>query len=386
MPVYLWIFLLVFAVPLPAAVVFGDFPIDSPVWWVTSSQAPDLSIRGPRATLRGQVDVYILLQPADRARVVSATIDGQPLKLPSMKVALDTGTLPDGEHTLSVIAEDSSLRHNRATAEWHFVTRNAGPALDVAFDPPEGPHDGKTFVVRVSTQGPVSSVSGSIAGRTLRFQPGEAGAYWALDGTSPGPADASLDLVIRAVDDVGNATTLSRDLALARTTFAEDNLELTPDLAKLITADSLAREEATFDDLYRQDGGPRRWEGLFRRPVAGTVTTEFGTHRSYEYHPGADFGVALGTPVVAPAAGVVARITRTTLRGNVLVVDHGAGVYSAYAHLQDTKVVVGQKVRPGDLIAHVGNSGLSTGPHLHWELRVNGSDVDPFEWTQRAFP
>ncbi len=386
MPLHLWLFLLFFALPLPVAVMLVDFPVDAPVWWLTNGQSPELSIRGPEGVLQGDADAFILLAPPDRARVVSATLDGQSLTLPSLKLALDTTRMPDGEHRLEVVAQDSSLRRNRATAAWQFTSRNTGPAVDVKLDPPDGPGDGKTLLLRVRTDRPVSRLTGTIGTRTLRFQPDDAGGYWAVDGTPPEPSYSSLTLDVQATDDVGNTASFSMELSLVHTAFAQDDLELTPDLARLLNPQTLAAEDATFADLYRQDNGPKRWNGPFRLPVAAPITTEFGTRRSYENHPGADFGVALGAPVVAPADGVVAAIGNTALRGKVLILDHGAGVYSSYAHLQDTRAVVGELVKAGQTIAHVGNSGLSTGPHLHWELRVNGSDVDPLEWTRRTFP
>src|SRR5262249_21958663 len=137
---------------------------------------------------------------------------------------------------------------------------------------------------------------------------------------------------------------------------------------------------------YRQVSGPRLWDGPFRVPVQGEVTTAFGTHRSYEYHPGMDFGAPLGAPVSAPADGEVVLVGPTPARGTIVILDHGAGVYSTYADLQTIEVEVGASVKAGQLIARVGTTGFSTGPHLHWEVRVDGANVDPQEWTRRAFP
>jgi murein DD-endopeptidase MepM/ murein hydrolase activator NlpD len=73
-------------------------------------------------------------------------------------------------------------------------------------------------------------------------------------------------------------------------------------------------------------------------------------------------------------------------RGNVVILDHGAGVYTTYAHLQRADVDVGAEVKPGQPIGRVGTTGFSTGPHLHWELWVGGANVDPLDWTKRAYP
>jgi murein DD-endopeptidase MepM/ murein hydrolase activator NlpD len=73
-------------------------------------------------------------------------------------------------------------------------------------------------------------------------------------------------------------------------------------------------------------------------------------------------------------------------RGNVVILDHGAGVYTTYAHLLRWEVDVGAEVKPGQVIGRVGTTGFSTGPHLHWEMWVDNANVDPLDWTKRAYP
>jgi murein DD-endopeptidase MepM/ murein hydrolase activator NlpD len=90
--------------------------------------------------------------------------------------------------------------------------------------------------------------------------------------------------------------------------------------------------------------------------------------------------------VRAPANGVVVFADIVPARGNALVLDHGAGVYSTYGHLDGFDVEEGAEVRAGQIIGRVGTTGFSTGPHLHWEVWVNGANVDPLEWTRRTFP
>ena len=82
----------------------------------------------------------------------------------------------------------------------------------------------------------------------------------------------------------------------------------------------------------------------------------------------------------------VALIDTVKLRGNVVVLDHGLGVFTTYAHLSAVNVQVGQEVEAGQPFASVGSTGLSEGPHLHWELWVKGVNVDPQEWVKRSYP
>ena len=74
------------------------------------------------------------------------------------------------------------------------------------------------------------------------------------------------------------------------------------------------------------------------------------------------------------------------LRGKIVILDHGLGVFTTYAHLAQVDVQVGQTVERGQAFAKVGSTGLSTGPHLHWELWVGGANVNPIEWTERDMP
>lgn len=118
-------------------------------------------------------------------------------------------------------------------------------------------------------------------------------------------------------------------------------------------------------------------------PTMGSISSRFSLHRRNPVlvvtrpHEGVDIAAPFGTPVVAPAAGVVVALNERGGYGLLLELDHGHGVTTRYAHLLRVRVRLGQVVLRGQLIANVGNSGLSTGPHLHYEIRVAGAVVDP---------
>jgi murein DD-endopeptidase MepM/ murein hydrolase activator NlpD len=117
-------------------------------------------------------------------------------------------------------------------------------------------------------------------------------------------------------------------------------------------------------------------------PVKGWLTAGFGHRRSpftgqRQMHEGVDISNSVGTPIIAPADGVVAYAGPLGGFGNVISIDHGYRISTFYAHLQQHKVSRGQRVRRGDVIGLVGTSGRVTGPHLHYEIQVNGSAVDP---------
>ena len=126
------------------------------------------------------------------------------------------------------------------------------------------------------------------------------------------------------------------------------------------------------------------WSQRFIWPARGRISGVFGSQRVYRggvpaaYHSGTDIAAGAGAPVVAPADGVVtlAPPPRFSLEGNLVIIDHGMGLSSAFLHLSSASVRPGQVVRQGELIGRVGATGRATGPHLHWSLVWNGARID----------
>ena len=120
-------------------------------------------------------------------------------------------------------------------------------------------------------------------------------------------------------------------------------------------------------------------------PVHGWVTSGFGFRTNpftglTQMHEGLDIANRIGTPVIAPADGIVSDTGKDSSYGNVIVISHGFGINSRFNHLSKILVRPGQKVKRGDKIAEVGTTGKSTGPHLHYEVRVNGIPVNPVRY------
>ena len=120
-------------------------------------------------------------------------------------------------------------------------------------------------------------------------------------------------------------------------------------------------------------------------PVHGWVTAGFGFRTNpftglNQMHEGLDIANRIGTPVIAPADGIVSDTGKDSSNGNVVVISHGFGINSRFLHLSKILVRAGQRVKRGDKIAEVGTTGLSTGPHLHYEVRVNGIPVNPLRY------
>lgn len=143
------------------------------------------------------------------------------------------------------------------------------------------------------------------------------------------------------------------------------------------------------------------WEGDFISPAIAYAestffTSRYGNRRTYigqgtdlkvtGFHTGLDFGGGDGLAITAPAAGRVIFASPWTVRGNATVIDHGWGVYSGFWHQSAFKVQVGDMVEQGQVIGLVGGTGRVTGAHLHWELWVNGVQVDPLDWLIQTYP
>jgi len=142
----------------------------------------------------------------------------------------------------------------------------------------------------------------------------------------------------------------------------------------------------------------RYWNGIFSSPAAdpNCFTSRYGTRRTYKvtntditvpgFHSGLDFCGGEGLPITAPAPGRVVFAGPLTVRGNATVIDHGWGVYSGFWHQSQILVNVGDMVEQGQQIGVVGGTGRVTGAHLHWDLWVNGIQVNPLAWLNQAYP
>lgn len=121
------------------------------------------------------------------------------------------------------------------------------------------------------------------------------------------------------------------------------------------------------------------------RPTGGWVTSRFGYRQSpftgkREFHKGLDIANHAGTPIVATADGIISYSGKKGMLGNLVIIDHGHGLVTRYGHIDTLEVEVGATVKRGQIIARMGNTGRSTGPHLHYEVRLNGVPVNPTKY------
>jgi murein DD-endopeptidase MepM/ murein hydrolase activator NlpD len=152
-----------------------------------------------------------------------------------------------------------------------------------------------------------------------------------------------------------------------------------------------AEFQAQYDAVQAQiaasvsHGNPTPGNHRFIWPVNGPITSRFGYRQDpvlggYRLHAGVDIAASQGTPIKAAGDGVVKMAGWNGGYGNFTLIDHGGGLATGYGHQSRIAVSVGQHVSTGQIIGYVGSTGASTGPHLHWEVRVNGTPVDPMGW------
>jgi murein DD-endopeptidase MepM/ murein hydrolase activator NlpD len=255
---------------------------------------------------------------------------------------------------------------------------------------------GSLMVITVQTNKPVT-LSGKFYSQTIPFAIDNA-KYIGLAGVGASPVTGVkpglYPVSISAVDDHGTQTTVTTNVQIGAGHFNFEYINLPPDRQDLLDPTLLAYERDKLNQIWTVFNPTRYWHGLFNAPVDHYVkiSSPFGTRRSYDggpftsYHEGTDFAIPAGTRVYAPADGVVVVAEPLTVRGNAIVIDHGWGVFSGLYHLQSFKVTVGQVVHQGDLVALSDNTGLSTGAHLHWDIRIRGLNVDALKFTQQVYP
>jgi len=252
---------------------------------------------------------------------------------------------------------------------------------------------GQTIFVAVESGDPLR-LSGSFLDQPLAFMR-DRDQYWALlglDALTP-PGVYPLDLL--AVDpSSGDQITMQETLTVTAGAFSTYNIAVPAGRQDLLDPGLSRAEREKVNQVFAPVSPQRLFAAPFAYPLAGELrpTSPFGQRRSYDggsvsgYHSGQDYGAGTGVPVYAPASGIVALAEPLAIRGQAVILDHGWGVFSGFWHLSQIDVTVGQQVDRGQLIGLVGNTGLSTGPHLHWEMQVRGIPVDPLQWTTESFP
>ncbi|MCI8587665.1 MAG: peptidoglycan DD-metalloendopeptidase family protein [Clostridia bacterium] len=181
-------------------------------------------------------------------------------------------------------------------------------------------------------------------------------------------------------------TKTARQIQMAKLSQEEQNIQLKIDEYKTQVTSieneirALAIVEAFGEDYVGE-------EMIWPTPGYTRITSQFGmrTHPItglYRLHTGTDVGAPVGTDFLAMASGVVVKAEYNLAYGNMIIIDHGGGVQTLYAHGSEIIAKIGQTIKQGDPVLKVGSTGYSTGPHAHFEIRINGNPVDPLNYVK----
>ncbi len=223
-----------------------------------------------------------------------------------------------------------------------------------------------------------------MAGEPLHFSTSNGGVSWSALAPVPVEGGDSLPILL-VLQHAFGVDTVRTAIGVLQPGYPTERLTVAPGMAEPDSAGRarIARDVARAREVSRAGHGTERlWEPGFQLPRPSRITSQFGTGREYNgkvtsRHLGTDFNGKVGDPIVATNRGRVALVARFYLAGNVVYLDHGEGLISAYFHLSRTLVKPGQLVEKGEPIGRVGRTGRVTGPHLHWVMRYGGVTVDP---------
>jgi len=235
----------------------------------------------------------------------------------------------------------------------------------------------------------------TLDGVTLPTRPaadGSSDTLEALAGTTMTVEPTTAVLEVAVIDEFGRRTEAVHQVELAPLPVEVEQLQLSAATLSLITPEARELEAAALEGAWARAEPVRLWTEPFMMPIGGVNTSGFGDARRYapggpvSFHYGLDLAAPTGTPVYATNSGRVLVAGHYPIKGGFVAVDHGAGVMSYYFHLSHVGVQEGQEVGRGELVGEVGSEGLSTGPHLHWEMRVHGEATNPLAWVDLLFP
>jgi murein DD-endopeptidase MepM/ murein hydrolase activator NlpD len=284
---------------------------------------------------------------------------------------------------LLILAADASLFSPGATAK-DAPACTAGTTLRLTA--PEA-SQGSLLLMELKSTKPLAEVQAEWDGRSVPFwQAAEAeNARKGLLGVDLEKAPGEYELRVTGQTASGEKISCSEMVAVQKGQFATEKLQVEKQFVEP-SPEQVKRaneERQRLRDIFDRVTPERLWDGSFRIPLDGVTTgSNFGKRRILNGNPGSphsgiDLPGATGTPVHAAQNGRVALADGLFFSGNTVVVDHGLGIYTLYAHLSEIDVKTGDTLGTGDVLGKVGATGRVTGPHLHWGLTVERARVNP---------
>jgi murein DD-endopeptidase MepM/ murein hydrolase activator NlpD len=246
---------------------------------------------------------------------------------------------------------------------------------------------GKVVRVTISSTEALQSAEGSFIGQNfLLFKQGD-DSFRGIVGIpiEQKPGNYTLKLFITGAD--GEKRALIKTIKIKKNSFPFSKFWLPPARNKLRARTIVNNEWGEIEKVLLVEDLKQRWIGSFSWPAEAAISQGFGhreiiNNRPAGSHRGVDVAVPGGTKIFSPNSGKIVFTKQLKAFGGTIVIDHGQGIHTLYFHLSRFLSKVGDEVHKGDLIALSGNSGISSGAHLHWGMSVHNLRVDPVQWTE----
>jgi murein DD-endopeptidase MepM/ murein hydrolase activator NlpD len=244
---------------------------------------------------------------------------------------------------------------------------------------------GEVVLLTIESPTPQSHVEAAVFGKTFPcFTSGEGRTWSGFVGIDLEAAAGAYSVRVQLTDKLGKVQVCNYPLRIRSKEFPTRTLTVdekfvTPPQEVLGRIEEEGKRVAA---IFAGVDEKRYWRGVFSAPVPGPSISSFGKRnimngKPRSPHSGVDFEAEAGTPISAPNAGKVVLVDDLYYSGKTVIIDHGQGLYSYFAHLSRFSVKPGDSVAQGDIVGRVGATGRVTGPHLHWSVRLVGARVDP---------
>ena len=352
------------------------------------------SLVSPTELYIGSLLTTILGDQADSITAVSNYEERDILLEKSAKLGLAPAVLQKMNRAEGTwdFADSQVVFGKRNTNDKNFETHSVAPYVNVIEIKQLPLTQGETHVVHVSGTG-LAGLEGNVGAYKLRFfRDGESNDWYALLGIDAMETVGLEQMMITGWNEGGETFYLNQPVIIQAGIFSTEVVEGVD--SSTLEESNQAQDTQTVTGLT-QTSDVRSWGTMMSYPVdEPCFVSGFGSRRTYNngvfsnYHSGVDFGVctADNINIYASADGTVIFADLLPIHGNYTVIDHGWGVYTSYSHQSQLLVTAGQQVKRGDLIGLIGNTGRSVGPHLHWEVIVNSTYVNPVTWLGTQFP
>jgi len=366
--------------------------------YADNDTSPMITIISPEkdSVKSGEVEVrFEVIDKESKIEIVSIRIDDKLCEVNAgnfkkkkhleYKLSLDTTKLKEGKHILTISASSSKGKKTSSESQIFYVDNLPLEAKLVVGKIKVYP--GSTIPLQLLLSEQADVISAEIFDYSINlFQTEDGYKAFIPIRLSIEPGTTDFKVVLR--DNLDKEVVLTTQIVIAPKEYISEYIVLPEIKAKPIPKDVVEREyqlmlkklEAPSSNLYET--------GAFIVPVSGKITSPFGAYRKFsnnttDRHTGIDFSCPEGTSIEACGSGIVCMTGTFAVRGNFVMIDHGWGLFSIYNHMSEILVKEGDYVQKGTIIGKVGSTGLATGPHLHWEVRIGRWVVDPLQLTDK---